>query len=96
MLRRRRATTYWLARDVLRTLGVDGGERHVFGARFATSAGVSAGLKLRASDRRGRVAQAIQLQIGHDPRPLAWAGSPRTAPGELVHALRQEAPAFRQ
>src|ERR671933_924632 len=45
VLRGRRATTHWLARDALRTLGVEvTSERSVIDGKFATSAGVSAGI----------------------------------------------------
>lgn len=40
------------------------------------------------------MAQAIQPQIEYDPRPPLRAGSPRTAPGELVESLRPRARAY--
>lgn len=99
LLRGRRATTHWLARDTLRAFGVDvGDERYVFDGKFATAAGVSAGLDLALELARRiggeRVAQTIQLQIEYDPQPPLRAGSPRTAPGELVESLRQGARAY--
>ncbi|MBO0689692.1 MAG: DJ-1/PfpI family protein [Candidatus Dormibacteraeota bacterium] len=99
LLRGRRATTHWLARDTLRTFGVDvGDDRYVFDDKFATAAGVSAGLDLALELARRiggeQVAQAIQLQIEYDPQPPLRAGSPRTAPGELVESLRQRARAY--
>jgi transcriptional regulator GlxA family with amidase domain len=100
LLTGRRATTHWLARDALRTYGVDvGDERYVLDDKFATAAGVSAGLDLALELARriggDDVAQSIQLQIEYDPQPPLRAGSPLTAPTELVETLRRGAPAFR-
>src|SRR3984893_10462672 len=47
VLKGRRATTHWLAREALAGFGVDvSSERYVIDGQFATSAGVSAGIDL--------------------------------------------------
>ena len=64
----------------------------MFDGKLATAAGVSAGidmaLALAAKIAGERVAQAIQLGIEYDPQPPFDAGSPPTAPAEIVEALR--------
>jgi hypothetical protein len=45
-------------------------------------------LTLAGSIAGERVAQAIQLGIEYDPRPPFDAGSPSTAPAEIVELLR--------
>ena len=60
----------------------------VFDGKLATAAGVTAGidmaLALAAKIAGEQVAQAIQLGIEYDPQPPFDAGSPRTAPAEIV------------
>jgi len=89
----RQATTYWLAMDVLARLGAKPQQqRYVFDGKYATSAGVSAGidmaLALSAKIAGDEMAQRIQLGIEYDPRPPFDSGSPATAPQEVVAALR--------
>jgi transcriptional regulator GlxA family with amidase domain len=89
----RRATGHWLAIDKLRELGADAvAERFVFDGKIVTAAGVSAGidmaLALAARIAGDDVAQAIQLGIEYDPHPPFAAGSPDTAPPEIVALLR--------
>jgi putative intracellular protease/amidase len=89
----RRATTQWLAYDRLGLLGaVPVAERVVFDGKYATAAGVSAGLDLAlepaARIAGPEVAQTIQLAIEYDPAPPFNAGSPRTAPPSIVDGLR--------
>jgi transcriptional regulator GlxA family with amidase domain len=93
LLAGRRATTHWAAREDLAQLGVEVvPERYVFDGRFATAAGVSAGidmaLALAARLAGEQVAQAIQLGIEYDPAPPFDAGSPARAPQPLVEAVR--------
>ncbi len=93
LLAGRRATTHWAAREDLAQLGVEVvPERYVFDGRFATAAGVSAGidmaLALAARIAGEQVAQAIQLGIEYDPAPPFEAGSPARAPQSLVEAVR--------
>ena len=93
LLTGRRATTHWLALDRLAELGAEPtGERVVVDGKYATAAGVSAGIDL-ALDLAARIAgpeiaQTIQLAIEYDPQPPFRAGSPATAPPEIVAMLR--------
>ncbi len=64
----------------------------VIDGKYVTAAGVSAGLDM-ALDLSGRIdgaaaAQAIQLMIEYDPQPPYTAGSPRSAPPDLVARMR--------
>ncbi len=89
----RQATTYWLAMNELARLGAKPvQDRYVFDGKYATSAGVSAGidmaLALAARLAGDETAQAIQLGIEYAPNPPFNAGSPTTAPPGLVAAQR--------
>jgi transcriptional regulator GlxA family with amidase domain len=89
----RQATTNWLAMDELGRLGARPvRERYVFDGKYATAAGVSAGIDmaLALAGRLGGddMAQRFQLGIEYDPQPPHNAGSPTTAPPEIVAALR--------
>ena len=94
LLTGRQATTYWLAMGELEHLGAKPvQERYVFDGKYATSAGVSAGidmaLALVAKIAGEKTAQQIQLGIEYDPHPPYDAGSPASAPEEVVAAFRQ-------
>jgi cyclohexyl-isocyanide hydratase len=100
VLKGKRATTHWLARDTLRTFGVEVvDERYVFDGKLATAAGVSAGIDLALELVRrlsgDGVAGEIQLQIEYDPAPPLDCGSPEKAPGEAVARLRERARRYR-
>jgi transcriptional regulator GlxA family with amidase domain len=89
-----RATTHWLAMDLLASLGVEATqERVVEQGRVITSAGVSAGidmaLRLAELVAGTEAAQAIQLAIEYDPEPPFDTGSPDKAPAALVERLRR-------
>lgn len=89
----RPATTYWLAMDELARLGAKPQQqRYVFDGKYATSAGVSAGidmaLALAARVAGDETAQRIQLAIEYDPHPPFDSGSPATAPPEVAAPLR--------
>jgi transcriptional regulator GlxA family with amidase domain len=89
----RQATTNWMAMDELAKLGAKPlQERYVFDGKYATAAGVSAGIDMALAlvDRIGgaELAQRFQLAIEYDPQPPHNAGSPTTAPPEIVAALR--------
>ena len=93
LLTGREATTNWQAHDELARLGVKARhERYVFDGKYATAAGVSAGidmaLALAARIAGDEVAQRIQLGIEYDPQPPFNAGSPETAPPEIVAYFR--------
>jgi putative intracellular protease/amidase len=89
----KRATSHWLALEKLAELGaVAVEERVIFDGKVVTGAGVSAGidmaLALAARIAGDAVAQAIQLGIEYDPQPPFDAGSPNSAPAEIVALLR--------
>jgi transcriptional regulator GlxA family with amidase domain len=88
-----KATSHWLAYDVLRSLGAQPSpERVVIEGKIITSAGVSAGidmaLTLVARECGEEIAKSIQLLIEYDPQPPFDAGSPGKAPAEVVEGLR--------
>ena len=93
LLKGLRATSHWLALDVLRKYGAEPTtERVVRQGKIITAAGVSAGidmaLTLAALECGEVVAQSIQLGIEYDPQPPFDAGSPEKAPPAIVDALR--------
>ncbi len=100
VLQGRRATTHWLARDALRSFGVEvTDDRYVIDGKVATSAGVSAGIDLAFELARrlagDRIACEIALQMEYDPMPPLDCGSPARAPGELVGMLRARSRRYR-
>ncbi|MFD7900736.1 DJ-1/PfpI family protein [Kitasatospora sp. NPDC059722] len=93
LLAGRRATSHWCCLDALTGFGAEptGTERVVIDGKYATAAGVSAGIDL-ALTLTGRIAgdataEAIQLVIEYDPRPPYSAGSLATAPAGLADSL---------
>ena len=98
------ATTHWLARETLASLGARPvPERVVQHGTIITAAGVSAGidmaLQLVQLIYGDGAAQAIQLGIEYDPAPPVDAGSPDKAPAAVVErvtrAFAQEEAAFK-
>ncbi|MFF7993666.1 DJ-1/PfpI family protein [Kitasatospora xanthocidica] len=94
LLKGRRATSHWYCLEQLAALGAEatGTERVVLDGKYATAAGVSAGIDLALS-LTGRlagdaVAEAIQLVIEYDPQPPYSAGSTATASPELIARLK--------
>lgn len=93
LLRGYRATTHWVARDVLSILeATPVAERYVEHGNRMTGAGISAGIDfgLRLAERlRGASeAQRIQLNLEYAPEPpYPGGGSPETAPPSVVSAL---------
>jgi transcriptional regulator GlxA family with amidase domain len=94
LLAGRRATSHWLALEQLTGYGAQpASERVVIDGKYITAAGVSAGIDM-ALDLAGRIAgrdaaEAIQLMLEYAPEPPYQAGTPRTAPPDLVARLRQ-------
>ncbi len=94
LLTGRRATTHWLRLDALSTMDVTPvAERVVVDGKYVTAAGVSAGIDM-ALTLAGKIAgdayaQGIQLGTEYDPQPPYAAGSPLTAPAEIVAAMRE-------
>ena len=93
LLAGRRATSHWLALDQLGSFGVTPvSQRVVIDGKFITAAGVSAGIDM-ALELAGRIAgranaEAIQLMLEYDPQPPYSAGSPHTAPRDMVARMR--------
>ena len=93
LLRGRRATTHWLCVDKLADHGaVYEDSRVVTDGKYVTAAGVSAGidmaLVLAAQIAGDKAAQAIQLSVEYDPQPPFQAGSPASAPVDVVDLVR--------
>ena len=96
LLKGRRATTYWSALHLLPYFGalpVDA--RVVVDGNLVCAAGVTSGLdgalRVAAMLRGDEVAEAIQLYMQYAPEPPFNAGSPETAPPEIVAAVRASA-----
>ncbi|MEU9283512.1 DJ-1/PfpI family protein [Streptomyces sp. NPDC048275] len=89
----RRATSHWLALDLLKQFGAEPTpERVVFDGKYVTAAGVSSGIDMGLT-LLGRIAgdehaQAVQLLTEYDPQPPYDAGSPAKAPAHLVEEFR--------
>jgi len=88
-----RATTHWLALDVLAEYGAIPVQRRVVEqGKVITAAGVSAGidmaLTLAARIAGDSYAEAIQLGIEYDPDPPFAGGSIATARPEIVAAVK--------
>ncbi len=93
LLAGRRANTHWAVRDRLAAWGaLPVPDRVVRDGKYATAAGVSAGIDLAlalAVELAGlEVASAIQLGIEYDPAPPLDAGNAERAPAALREALR--------
>ncbi|MEY4582993.1 MAG: hypothetical protein RL701_7696 [Pseudomonadota bacterium] len=85
LLQGRRANTHWAVRERLAEFGaVPVAERCVRDGKYATAAGVSAGIDLAlalAIELAGLdVAERIQLSIEYDPAPPISAGNAERAP----------------
>ncbi|MGY5628315.1 DJ-1/PfpI family protein [Streptomyces sp. UC1A3] len=93
LLKGRRATSHWLALDVLGRFGAEPtGERAVTDGKYVTAAGVSSGIDMGLT-LLGRIAgddhaRAVQLLTEYDPQPPYDAGSPEKAPAHLVEEFR--------
>lgn len=90
-----KASTHWLAHDVLKEFGaIPTKERVVRDGKVLTAAGVSSGidmaLTLVAEEFGETTAQLVQLLIEYDPHPPFDAGSPDKAPPLVVSAAREE------
>jgi transcriptional regulator GlxA family with amidase domain len=86
------ATTHWLAREILASLGARPvAERVVQQGKIITAAGVSAGidmaLRLVQLTSGDTLAQAVQLGIEYDPDPPFDSGSPERAPRSVVELV---------
>jgi len=96
LLRRRRASSHWMSREMLRSFGAEPVDaRTVVDGNVITGGGVTAGIDLAlqvVAEIAGRdAAEAIQLAIEYDPRPPFDAGSPNRARQELVRKVARAA-----
>jgi cyclohexyl-isocyanide hydratase len=93
LLRGYRATTHWASLSHLAAFGaVPTESRVVVDRNRITGGGVSAGIDFALQVIRDlwgeRTAQRVQLSIEYDPQPPVQAGTPRTAPSDIVDELR--------
>ena len=89
----RRASTHWASRPLLAHFAAQpSDERVVVDGSIITGGGVTAGVDIAlrsVAELCGQsVAEAIQLAIEYDPQPDFHAGSPETAPPEVVDRVR--------
>ena len=101
LLRGKRATSHWGARDLLATFGATPtAGRVVRDGNVFTGGGVTAGidfaLTMVAELAGAPVAQAIQLQIEYAPAPPFDSGTPETASPEVLAAVRARGARMRQ
>jgi putative intracellular protease/amidase len=87
------ATTHWLARDLLASLGARPvPDRVVEHGKVVTAAGVSSGIDmaLRLVQRMhgDEASQAVQLAVEYDPQPPFDSGSPEKAGPGVVSVVR--------
>lgn len=92
LLRGRRANTHWAVRERLAEHGaIPVADRIVRDGKYATAAGVSAGIDLALAlviELLGEpLAAAIQLGIEYDPAPPIDFGSPEKAPAPIRDAV---------
>ena len=100
LLRGRRATSHWASRDLLAAFGaIPTAGRVVRDGNLFTGGGVTAGidfaLTMVAELAGPAVAQGIQLQIEYAPAPPFDAGTPESAPPEILAAARAGGAAMR-
>jgi cyclohexyl-isocyanide hydratase len=93
LLRGKRATSHWASRDLLAAFGaIPTAGRVVRDGNLFTGGGVTAGidfaLTMVAELAGPAVAQAIQLQIEYAPAPPFDAGTPESAPPEILATVR--------
>jgi len=92
-LRGKRAATHWYAREFLAAFGATADHgRVVYDGNLFTSGGVTAGidfaLSIAAKLAGVDAAQEIQLQIEYAPAPPFNAGTPETAPPDILAHVR--------
>jgi cyclohexyl-isocyanide hydratase len=100
LLRGYHAATHWTARECLASFGAIASEERVCVDRNRiTGGGVTAGIDFaltlvsRLADRR--MAEAIQLSLEYDPAPPFRAGSPDTAPPDVLALINHRVGPFK-
>lgn len=93
LLQGRRATTHWASFHLLPFFGaIPVDERVVVDGDWVFAAGVTAGidgaLRLVAELRGDAAAQGIQLYMAYAPEPPFNAGTPETAPPEILRQMQ--------
>ncbi|MGI3902834.1 MAG: DJ-1/PfpI family protein [Janthinobacterium lividum] len=101
LLRGKRATSHWSARDLLTAYGAEPTSgRVVRDGTTITAGGVTAGIDFALviiAELYGiEAAQACQLQLEYAPAPPFYAGTPESAPAALVTMLRARGDAVRR
>jgi cyclohexyl-isocyanide hydratase len=101
LLKGYRATTHWTAMDLLAPYGAIPTKTRVCVDRNrATGGGVTAGIDFALTlvsimvDRP--TAEMIQLRLEYNPAPPFTAGSPDTAPAEILALLKEKIAPFKQ
>jgi cyclohexyl-isocyanide hydratase len=94
LLRGYRAATHWTAREFLAPLGaIASSERVCVDRNRITGGGVTAGIDFALTlvahlvDRK--TAEAIQLRLEYNPAPPFGAGSPDTAPADVLALINE-------
>jgi len=94
LLQGKRATTHWAAHDLLAAFGaIPTQGRVVRDGTLLTGGGVTAGIDFAltlAAELVGRAeAEAVQLGLEYAPAPPFAAGTPDSAPSDVVRVVRQ-------
>jgi cyclohexyl-isocyanide hydratase len=89
LLRGYKATSHWSVRNELALFGAEPVARRVVEDRNRITAGgitsgIDFGLRLAARLRGEQYAQSLELTMEYDPQPPFHAGTPETAPKEVV------------
>ncbi len=101
LLQGKRATTHWAAHDLLAAFGaIPTQGRVVCDGTLLTGGGVTAGIDFAltlAAELAGQAAaEAVQLGLEYAPAPPFRAGTPDSAPSDVVRMVRQRFSATRR
>jgi len=101
LLQGKRATTHWAAHDLLAAFGaIPTQGRVVRDGTLLTGGGVTAGIDFAltlAAELAGQAAaEAVQLGLEYAPAPPFSAGTPDSAPSDVVRTVRQRFSATRR
>ncbi len=101
LLQGKRATTHWAAHDLLAAFGaIPTQGRVVRDGTLLTGGGVTAGIDFAltlAAELAGQAAaEAVQLGLEYAPAPPFSAGTPDSAPSDVVRVVRQRFSATRR